>query len=89
MASFPLQVTKVALASLALLVIQVSLVSKATRDFQAHREPRVRQERGGSLVSLWRALRERGEKQDNPEKQVCHIHDRLAVYYMYEALSIL
>lgn len=61
--------TKVVLASLALQVIQVSLVSKATRDFQAHMDPRVRQERGGPQVSLWRALRERGEKQDNPGKQ--------------------
>lgn len=63
------KVTKVVLASLALQVIQVSLVSKVTRDFQVHRESRVSQERGGSQVSLLRALKESEEKQDNPEKE--------------------
>lgn len=63
------KVTKVVLVSLALQVIQVFLVSKVTRDFQVHRESRVSQERGGSQVSLWRALKEREERQDNLEKQ--------------------
>lgn len=72
--SFSVQVTKVVQASLALQVIQVSLVLKVTRGFQVSRDPRVSQERGGSQVSLSRALRETGEKQDNPEKQVCNMH---------------
>lgn len=63
------KVTKVLLASLAPRVILVFLVSKETRDFKAHLGPRVSQERGGSQVPLWRALREIGEKQDNLEKQ--------------------
>lgn len=72
--SFSVQVTKVVQASLALQVIQVSLVLKVTRGFQVSRDPMVSQERGGSQVSLSRALRETGEKQDNPEKQVCNMH---------------
>lgn len=50
--SFPLQVTKVALVTLELQVIQVCLVSKVIRDFQACRDPRVSQEKGGTQVSL-------------------------------------
>lgn len=80
--SFSLQVTKVVPVSLALQAIQVSLVSKVTRDLQAQRDPRVSQERGDSQVPLSRALREIGEKQDNPEKEVCHIHDMPAIYYL-------
>ncbi|TKS67045.1 Collagen alpha-1(IV) chain [Collichthys lucidus] len=63
------KVTKVALVSLELQVIQVSLVSKVIRDFQACRDPRVRQEKEVSRVSLSTALRETRENQDCPEKQ--------------------
>ncbi len=73
--SLPAQVTKVVLASLALQVIQVSLVSRVTRDLEAHRDARVSQANGGSQVFLNRALKEKGEKQDNQEKQVRHIHE--------------
>lgn len=68
------KVTKVVPVSLALQAIQVSLVSKVTRDLQAQRDPRVSQERGDSQVPLSRALREIGEKQDNPEKEVPQEH---------------
>lgn len=50
--SITFQVTKVALAFLALQVIQVSLVLKVTRDFKAYRDGRVSQEREGSQVFL-------------------------------------
>lgn len=43
--TFFLQVTKAVLASLALQAIQVSLVPKVTKDFQANRDHRVRLEK--------------------------------------------
>jgi len=65
--SLPLQVTQAILVSLALQVILASLVSKETRDFQAHTDPRASQARGGTQVTPSRALRESREHQDKPE----------------------